>query len=110
MIDERTLQMRKNYIQHWRDGWTPTRVAKHYNLSPQTVYDSLGEIAKQYGMTRDELLDVPHMPHTPSSRPAHLEPCDYADVERLFGKTLELVSETRMALNAYLEQSEKHFR
>lgn len=76
--DERTLQMIKNYESLWRKGFTPTMVAKEFNLSRRTVYNYLPEIAEKIGVTREELLEIPHSEHV--RREKRFEPVELIDL------------------------------
>lgn len=53
---ENTLQMKREYMKWHRMGLTPKEIAKKFHLSSWTVYHYLDEIAKENGVTREELL------------------------------------------------------
>ena len=48
------------YIELWKKGYTPKQIADKFNVSYQTVYRSLQEIADKNGLTREELLVEPN--------------------------------------------------
>ena len=58
-INERTLNMKREYVRLHNEGYTPSEIAKKYDLSLSTIYKSLEEIARKAGVTRESLLERP---------------------------------------------------
>ena len=55
--NERTLKMMESYVKLHNEGHSVKEIAKMFNLSPFTIYDHLGEIAENNGVTRESLLE-----------------------------------------------------
>lgn len=88
--DERTLKMMEEYMSLRNEGYTVEQIAKKFGLSTFTVYHYLNEIAKKYGVPREELLDVPHSkPVTYERQFAPVKPIDSAEFDR---KSKEIMS------------------
>ena len=101
-IDERTLQMIENYERLWRMGYTPTRVAKEYDLSRRTVYNYLPMIAEKIGVPREDLLEVPHSEHISYER--RYEPVELIDLTE-FREHFNLMEKAFNQLDSDIEKT-----
>ena len=87
---ERTLQMKKEYMNLRNEGYTIEQIAKKFGLSMFTVYHYLNEIAKEHDIPREELLDVPHSrPVTYERQFTPVKPIDSVEFDR---KSKEIMS------------------
>jgi transposase len=59
---ESTRTMMEQFLKLKEHGCTIPEIAEKFGLSWTTVYNALGEIAKENGQTREELLDRPMSP------------------------------------------------
>lgn len=101
-IDERTLKMIENYERLWRMGYTPTRIAKEYDLSRRTVYNYLPMIAEKIGVPREALLEVPHSEHISYER--KYEPVELIDLTD-FREHFNLMEKAYTVLDADMEKN-----
>ena len=100
--NERTFQMKLNFMKHHRDGMTIPEIADHYNLSRRTVYRSLQSIADTNGVSRDALLKVPHAEHAKYEREFILvKPINVSD----FRQKMEVMVEQMKATLASVDQA-----
>ena len=55
---ERTHVLKENFLSWFKEGFSISEIAQKCNLSRPTVYRHLEEIAKKYGMEREEFLKI----------------------------------------------------
>ena len=59
-VSERVRRMKENFMSLHEEGKTILEIATLFNLSRDTVYRHLGDIAAQNGTTRENLLQQVH--------------------------------------------------
>lgn len=57
-ISETVNVMKQNFMALHNDGYTIPEIAQKYNLDKSTVYRHLDDIARENGVSRDDLLQV----------------------------------------------------
>ena len=69
----RVIEMKKNFMNHQKDGKSISEIADIYNLSTKAVYYHLQGIADKNGVSRKELLerDYPETRNSPSIVVSH---------------------------------------
>ena len=107
---ERTLKMKREYITLFNAGLGPREIAKKFNLSESTVYNSLQEIADVNGVIggRDALLTQPHA--YPEGSERNYTPVKPIDMQVLLRSTRETVAKFRAIsarLDAFLKEAEE---
>ena len=106
---ERTLKMKREYITLFNAGLSPREIARKFNLSESTVYNSLQEIADVNGVIggRNALLAQPRdYPEVSKRSYTHVDPID---MEVLLHSTRETVAKFRAIsakLDAFLKEAE----
>ena len=112
--EERTLKMRQDYVALRSAGMLPAEIADEFALSRTTVYRSLDDIAKEAGVERESLLQVPHCPHVSPNRATQtkLEPLDLtnyrADRKETIAKMGALIARIDEDLEKQLEVIEEY--
>lgn len=61
---ERVLQLKKNFMEHHKNGWTIQEIADKYHVTRRHTYSILQKIADENGVTRESLLHTPHSQHS----------------------------------------------
>ena len=109
--NERTLQMMENYIKLHDGGMSPHEIAKKYNLSNWTVYNSLQAIADKAGVTRESLLAQPHSEHQPFERITEpVKPINVTAFSERFQNALEVMSEFKEMVQLAIDDAENYER
>lgn len=105
--NERTLKMMKNYIKLHDSGMSPHEIAKKYNLSNWTVYNSLQAIADKAGVTRESLLTHPHSEHQPFERISEpVKPVNVTAFSERFQNALGVMVEFREMVDMAINDAE----
>lgn len=60
---ERVSIMKENFMKLHNEGYTILEIADKYNIARRTIYSHLNEIAKENGVDRTSLLEIPHKKH-----------------------------------------------
>lgn len=60
---ERVTRLIENFFDEWQKGKNISEIALEYRVSTQTIYDNLQKIADFNGVSRDTLLEKPHISH-----------------------------------------------
>ena len=101
-LDERTLQMRKEYMHlFFEEGLGPLDIAKQFKLSPWSVYNSLDSIAAENGLDRIDLLVQPEKSQV-RSWTRSIEPVEKIDTEEFIQHANAAIS-TIHKLNSEVE-------
>ena len=109
--NERTLQMQQNYVRLHEQGLSPIEIAKVYDLSAWTVYNSLQEIADKAGVSRESLLMRPHAEHQPFERISEpVKPVKVEAFRERFQNALDIMSEFREMVDLAIETAEEYER
>lgn len=77
---------------------TIQEIADNYNLSSRTVYTYLDEIAKKNGVTREELLMIPHKKHEITIPGNGRKALERIDSENLINSFNKIIEETKIIL------------
>lgn len=104
-MNERTLQMKQNYMKLHSEGHTPKEIAREFGLSLFTVYHYLGEIADENGVTRESLLEIPH--NTTGVYERQFEPLPKIDYNANFEESLETFKKLRSETSKSLKEQEE---
>ena len=67
-ITQRVQNLKENFMQYHKDGYTIPEIAKIFNVDDSTIYANLDEIARSNGVTRESLLQ--NAPYTRVTSPA----------------------------------------
>ena len=106
--DERTLQMKREYMKLHDEGYSPREIAKKFGLSDVTVYRYLGEIAEENGVTRESLLEIPHATPAAYERQfAIIKPVDLTDFNQKFKATVDDFDKMREEVAKGINEGEK---
>ena len=106
--NERTLQMMRNFMQLHAEGMGVPEIAAKYDLSRQTVYSCLDEIAENAGVTRESLLEVPHLkPHFPLHSFRPVKPVDMTGFRKHFEATIVEIEAVQAEIKATIKKEEK---
>lgn len=107
-IHERTFKMKRDYVKLHSRGLGPVAIAKKFNLSVKTVYRHLGDIAKEAGVSRESLLEIPHKEHVGYEREFEpVEPVDATGFREHFNATLASMKKTSEVMEEYNAAQEK---
>ncbi len=106
--NERTLQMMKNFVKHHNEGMGIPEIAAKYDLSTQTAYSYLDEIAANAGVTRESLLEVPHFKqHFPLHSFKPVKPVDMKGFNQHFEATVAEMEAVRGEVKKTIKTQEK---
>lgn len=105
-ISERARKMMENFMTHYREGDSITKIARRYKVSRKTVYDHLEDIAKKNGFeNRDKLLKVARR-STVNNSVGDYEIKAQIDVEQLkngLGKASDVIEQLIEKIDTTLE-------
>ena len=102
--NERTLKMMENYIKLHNEGHSVKEIAKMFNLSPFTIYDRLGEIAEQNGVTRESLLERVFIADHSGQNYTPVKPIDPTEFRKHFDAALTGVQTLKATISQALEE------
>lgn len=106
--NERTLKMMEQFMALHNDGKDISEIADLTGVSKWTVYDNLQAIADQNGVSREELLQRVHAPHTVSgqiSKP--VRKLDLSEWESKLPQMRQMFAENNAMINEILKENRK---
>lgn len=107
-MNERTLQMKQNYMRLHEQGLSPNEIADLYKLDVSTVYRYLGEIAEANGVSRASLLERPHGEHVCYERQfAPVEPVDLTEFRGHFDASIQEIDGVRLVMKTEIKRQER---
>lgn len=108
--NERTLQMEKNFLKlNKTEGRSIKKIAEIYGLSESTIYKRLGIIAEREGVTREYLLEHPHVEHNVGARQYDLvEPIDVSDLTKKLATLNEDFNAVINSMKKEIRKQEKY--
>lgn len=86
-MNERTKQLKENFMELHEKGWSISKIAEHFSLSQRHIYNVLPEIAKENGVSKESLLAVPHKEHSTCSKTTKSSVNPY-EIEKSFDKMI----------------------
>ena len=108
---ERRKRLIKGFMQLRQDGKTIAEIAKYFQVSTWTVYQSLQEIADANGVNREELLYVvqeSHVVEKGSSRRKTTTRIAPEEIRKEFIDLLKMVDVTVEAIDKALQEGKEH--
>ena len=84
---ERTIQLKKHFMELHEKGWSIAKIAEHFSLSQRHIYNVLPEIAEENGVSKESLLAVPHKEHSTRSKTTKSSVNPY-EIEKSFDKMI----------------------
>lgn len=103
---ERVLQLKKNFMEHHKNGWTIQEIADKYHVTRRHTYTLLQEIADENGVTRESLLEIPHSQHA-SPLFLHRDGVEKVNVEEIrkdFQNIISSANNVMKAIDTLLEE------
>lgn len=94
-MNERTKQLKENFMELHEKGWSIAQIAEYFHLSQRHIYNVLPEIAEENGVSKESLLAVPHKEHSTRSKTTKSTINPY-EIEKSFD---EMISQGKKIIN-----------
>lgn len=108
---ERVLKMSENFMSLREQGMSISEIADKFSLHFTTVYDELDSISKANGVSRDSLLDRPHVCHSsPIGKKKQTKAKELINIEETalaFEKTLMDIDTILKNIDQFLEKEQE---
>jgi DNA-binding MarR family transcriptional regulator len=107
-ISETVNVMKKNFMALHNEGYSIAEIAERFELSPPTVYNHLDEIARENGVTRNDLLQIIKSPYSERGfrEEAKRVKVDVDELNKGLAKAEESIQETIDMITMILEGEE----
>lgn len=103
---QRVKHLMEDFMSLHNEGMTIPEIAVATQVDPSTIYKLLQEIADRNGVTREELLKVPHTAHTEHVRTCkEVEKVDVQEMQEEFMQLYNLIGSIIKKLDV-LERTE----
>ena len=105
---ERRKVMKEGFMALREQNYSILEIAEHYQLSTWTVYQALGEIASENGVSRESLLYVVKKPvREMNATSRKIEVVDALEIKQEFEKMLNQVDKITEKINTAILQFEE---